>query len=405
MKKVIVVDSVMGSGKTQWAIQVMNSQPNRRFVYATPFKKEVDRIMKDCPGFVTGREKSKFKDFKKHLKAGNRIAITHECLLMADDETVQLINLQGYTLILDEVTKVISWVEITKKDIETILDRYATLDADNRLVWHDTAYRGEFDKVKKLAESKGLIALKNPDGTVNSLYCLLRDDIFTSFEEVYVLTYLFDSQVQRSYFDLKKIPYQKRQVKVSCSRYELVEFGSIEEDRGSFKIHICHDGKLNAIGDGNGSLSYSWYGNKARKNNKEKLRTLKKNLYNYFHNIRKAKASEILWTTFKDAKDKLKGDGFASCFESCNIRATNEFAARTNVGYCVNRYIRPQIVNFFKHHGIGVDEDGYALSEMVQFLWRTAIRNGGEIHLYIPSKRMRGLLEKWLGKHKECDAA
>ena len=43
-----------------------------------------------------------------------------------------------------------------------------------------------------------------------------------------------------------------------------------------------------------------------------------------------------------------------------------------------------------------MDQTLYALSEMVQFIWRSRIREGKEIVLYIPSKRMRELLKEWL---------
>ena len=33
---------------------------------------------------------------------------------------------------------------------------------------------------------------------------------------------------------------------------------------------------------------------------------------------------------------------------------------------------------------------------MLQFIWRSAIRNGEEIWVYIPSIRMRSLLKKWI---------
>ena len=50
----------------------------------------------------------------------------------------------------------------------------------------------------------------------------------------------------------------------------------------------------------------------------------------------------------------------------------------------------------FTTNNIAVDEDGYALSEMLQFIWRSAIRNGEEIWVYIPSIRMRNLLKQWI---------
>ena len=51
---------------------------------------------------------------------------------------------------------------------------------------------------------------------------------------------------------------------------------------------------------------------------------------------------------------------------------------------------------FYNAHGIEVNEDMYALSVMVQWIWRSAIRCGQEIYIYIPSKRMRTLLENWI---------
>ena len=46
-----------------------------------------------------------------------------------------------------------------------------------------------------------------------------------------------------------------------------------------------------------------------------------------------------------------------------------------------------------------MNDDVYAISEMVQVIWRSAIRNDEPIHLYIPSERMRNLFELWL----QCD--
>ena len=45
---------------------------------------------------------------------------------------------------------------------------------------------------------------------------------------------------------------------------------------------------------------------------------------------------------------------------------------------------------------IEIDEDGFALSELLQWIWRSQIRQGKPIILYIPSKRMRELLEDFL---------
>lgn len=66
------------------------------------------------------------------------------------------------------------------------------------------------------------------------------------------------------------------------------------------------------------------------------------------------------------------------------------------VDYVINRYLNPFYKHFFEQRDIEIDEDNYALSELLQWIWRSAIRNGEEINLYIPSQRMRELLEGFL---------
>ena len=38
----------------------------------------------------------------------------------------------------------------------------------------------------------------------------------------------------------------------------------------------------------------------------------------------------------------------------------------------------------------------YSLSVLIQWIWRSAIRDGEEIWIYIPVQRMRELLEQWI---------
>ena len=43
-----------------------------------------------------------------------------------------------------------------------------------------------------------------------------------------------------------------------------------------------------------------------------------------------------------------------------------------------------------------VNQDMYALSVLIQWIFRSAVRKGEEVWLYVPSKRMRHLLIEWL---------
>lgn len=80
-----------------------------------------------------------------------------------------------------------------------------------------------------------------------------------------------------------------------------------------------------------------------------------------------------------------------------NIKATNEYRNRRYIAYTVNRYINPALTINFNTVNLHIDEEKFALSEMIQFIWRSAIRDNNDIYLYLPSRRMRYLLQKWLG--------
>jgi len=59
------------------------------------------------------------------------------------------------------------------------------------------------------------------------------------------------------------------------------------------------------------------------------------------------------------------------------------------------------ITSYFNDKGISIDNDNYALSILLQWIWRSRIRNATDtdenrkIDLYLPSRRMRELLIKW----------
>jgi CTP:phosphocholine cytidylyltransferase-like protein len=62
----------------------------------------------------------------------------------------------------------------------------------------------------------------------------------------------------------------------------------------------------------------------------------------------------------------------------------------------LNKFNNIDLKETFDKYAIKVNEDTWALSEVVQFLYRSSIRNGHSIHLYIPSRRMRNLVKTWL---------
>ena len=76
----------------------------------------------------------------------------------------------------------------------------------------------------------------------------------------------------------------------------------------------------------------------------------------------------------------------------------DDYKDKTNCAYLINRYYNPMINRFFTDKGVKIEEDIWALSELIQWLFRSAIREEKEVNLYMPSSRMRSLLKDWLNK-------
>ncbi|WP_147706931.1 hypothetical protein [Microvirga massiliensis] len=69
--------------------------------------------------------------------------------------------------------------------------------------------------------------------------------------------------------------------------------------------------------------------------------------------------------------------------------------------YLCNVFPDPMIKGYFADRGVVVDEASYALSEMLQWIWRSQIRRGDPITAFVLSARMRMLLRWWLDPSKD----
>lgn len=397
--KVIVVDEMMGRGKSSAAINyINNSSEDERFIVITPYLTEIKRYKTACakkhfrePEYCGG---SKLDNIKELIKDGKNIISTHALFRKFDRDAIDRCKSLNYTLIMDEVADVVEHYEITEDDMKTVLEKYCTIDESTSLLtWREDQqqYVGKFSEVKALCELGGLVYVRG-----SLLLWLFPIEAFTAFEKVFILTYMFDAQIQSYYYKYYNLKYTFMYVNGdSLDNYKF----SLEKSNDNIcfddLIHIVDNYKLNIIGQSNQSLSLSWYNNNTKT---AVMKQLKKNIYNFFNNIRNGGSKDNMWTTFQDYKKELSGKGYTKGFLSINARARNDFRDRTSIAYPVNRYLNPMTKGFFQDHGVTVDEDGYALSEMLQFIWRSAIRDGGEIWIYIPSSRMRNLLIKWMSE-------
>lgn len=396
-----IVDSIMGSGKTSAAINYINSlDEDTKVIYITPYLNEVQRIKEECreKQFYEPQEYGTKKNgLKKDLLKGRNIVTTHALFQHFDDDIIELCNLQNYILFMDEVADVVDKFILDPKDIKVLLDEYTTIDDETgQVLWKeglkDYSRLGVFYTAKKLCDNGCLYMYNN-----SLMIWMFPIKVFKAFRRSYILTYLFDAQMQKYYYDYYGIKYNYLYVTGnSKSTYTFTCEEQDEKVEYDYKklINICDVDRVNRIGDDKYALSKSWY---TRNANKSTMNILKNNTYNFFkYMVGKSKSSDNLWTVFKEYKSCLKGNGYTKGYAPCTARATNQYKDKTNVAYLVNRFYDHNVYNFFYSKGIQMNEDLFALSEMLQFIWRSAIRNGEPINLYIPSCRMRNLLKEWI---------
>lgn len=399
-----IVDEMMGAGKTSAAINYINSHQENKYIYITPYLTEVERINREC-GFnfpiKYTQQTPKTVDLKILLNKGANIVTTHAMFHCFDDEIIDLCYSQGYILIMDEVTDVVEPYMMCKKDLEILLKDFASPDDSGILHWVADEHTEKFSEERRLCDL-GCLALYSDVAMV----WMFPVKIFNAFHESYILTYLFDAQVQKYYYDYYGMEYRHLYVDGDAKdNYHFTTEPNNTRHKYQYNklINIIQDEKLNMIGDAETALSKTWY---VRNSDNVLLSTLKKNVYNFFNNrmVKPVRpgvfitptSSDGIWTTFADYRKSISGRGYAKSFLSSNARATNEYKDRSVVAYLVNKYFNPVIKNFFVSKGIAVDEDKFATSEMLQFIWRSAIRDGNPITIYIPSSRMRRLLLSWI---------
>jgi len=405
-----IIDSIMGSGKTSWAIQYMKNAPAyQKFMYITPFKEEVERVVtavgRDFKQPLTDdKNETKLEDIKRLIADGENIVSTHSLFRSIDGEVIDLLDMENYTLILDEVMDVIEQVEISKDDLK-MLSENEVIECDSKGVvrWKQADYKkGYFEKVRNLANSGNLRMYEDTDGEPIAVYWTFPIETFNCFEEIFILTYMFDGQVQRAYFDLFGQQYAYKSVIKKRDKYILAPYVSFKhEDRSHLKelINIYYlspkDKKdMNKMGDRHNYFSVTDLKKKTK--NKETKKVIKDNAYNFYRNKCNVPTDEVMWTTYIEFKDRLTPRGLKEHFVSVNARATNKFQHKSTCIYLANVYVNPLTKHFFNKYGVEVNVELYALSELLQWLFRSRIRTGKSIDLYIPSKRMRNLLEQYL---------
>lgn len=400
-----VIDSMCGSGKSTKMFKMMqesyDKNPNKRFLYVTPFLSEIDeRVPKELPSmnFKTPENKGsgKLSSLCDLVTKGDNIATTHVLFSVLTSEIVDQIIKMQYVLVIDEAIGCVGLLnnELKKSDTTALLkSNMVFVDEENRgrLTWNEEDYPehdGKYAKIRSMCN-------------MSMLYCYA--DTFLMFEyppkllkeleQVFVLTYLFDGSDMRCWLDLNNVPY-------TILDNESLGLKSEKDIKAEIRknLTLLSNRTLDSFRQRDTTLSSSWY-DKAKPEEVKKYKAMLRSCIVQ----QKAKVGDVFWTTFKDKQKVMSGAGYTKgisedmpSFLPLNIRATNKYADYSLCMYTVNLYKNPVEVGYLRYNGIRVNEDDFALSEMIQFIWRGCIRKGEPMKVLILSKRMRSLLENWV---------
>lgn len=443
MKQIEVLESLMGNGKTYATLRYIEQQvlddSKNHWIYCTEYLDEIQIRTTDERSLCkelwrTPNDTDKTEKLIELLLEPKvqLIAITHALLLIASRNSYinQLIKAKGYNLFLDETIELIT--------------PYNKCKYGDFLIWHSENWFSMVDPLGKVVwtyddkTSNGLstsfdqLATDSKKGTVHahirgssvSLVNIEDEIIFNQFNRVILATYQLEYSLFDAYLRIKNI--KKIKSSIECSKNN-----TKETIRGNITHYTKHYDKFK-----NKKLSSTWWNESGKGCASVEDITLVSNTIRNIGNANGCKGKpHLLGFTVpaervtKSTKARVvnpKGYPTEVCFmvESsetdtegnpkliksstkdkaistyipCNARASEDYKQKVVMVHAYNRFPLVSITDYLTAKGIPYSHEVFALNELLQWLWRSAIRDNKPITVSILSDRMRDLFENWLVK-------
>lgn len=411
-----VLDEMMGSGKSSAIFKWIDSHPERRYIYVSPLLSEVDydgrihkelhKVFFESPSLANSNSDNKSDHLLSLLNAGSNIACTHSLYLKMSEEHIKLIEENKYIVLLDEEVEIISGMnDYSISDIKWLLEHnhISISDKDGMISWNNTNDFIEkthtYKHLKDMCDGQALYATKRNE---SMLVTQLPIRLITAADRVIVLTYMFKGNILDAFLKLKEIdciPFTDISVEYKQSKDELRSLITLLETPKTFK---SLSSKLSSTWYKNscGSLEAKIIAKTIRNlclNHKvvanQVMYTFPRNKF-FKENTRSVNISPLGFKQFKNSSGELE-----YCWLPCSMKATNDFANRDFLIHVYKRHPLQSVNAYLQDYGSPIDIEVFALSELVQWVFRSAIRNKKPIKISILSDKMNELFVEWLNNN------
>lgn len=409
------LDAPMGYGKTTAIINKVNTKGfkglgnTERFLVVTPYNAEVNRICENsCCVAPVGVKRDEIKSL---LASGENICCTHALFALFTNEHLDIIRESGYNyhLIIDEelslITDIVGYKRQLNKDNPSIIEQYGKDDYtilkkeglitetdEHEVLWNEEKeYAGVFVDLKKrlgihrlFRYGKGIIQMP-------------KRSLWLVFTSVTFCSYRMKDSLLSYYCQLNDITVNYQHIE----NKEIIEGYKALKPKRLDLLHLYTTPK-----DISYSCSKYFYSNNCRPQRGEKTSKLRRlsAMFRYFReNIVPSSVDKTAyyWTCYKGYAQYFVDKNLAKKrHRPCNMKAVNDLQVCQIIGYFVNRFMKVSIKNFLQQQGIEVNEKEIALSETIQFIWRSAVRAVAPkpVYVFIGSDGLKKDLDLWKGQ-------
>ena len=404
LRKITITDPPCGSGKTSKMIKEL--QPDRLYLIVVPLLSEVQRVLASTSLLniaeptssltETGTKKAALIEL---INRGQSIVTTHQLYSDIGQLAAQGF-LKNYNVIIDEVPGVVSAVKtLSKRSLDEFYVALGYLDVSasgactvtekwDNLV--DVVSETLDPRIKQYAQARNLYVCKQGTFLIAASRAL-----FSCCASVEVLTYQSKGSYFLRYLEKMKLPYhletdERLDAAFKAKAQQLISFANTKS-LGSIKLGYAKQ------------TSYSEHS--------KEVKTVRSGLKNWRERHLKGVPLENIMVTcaeshwrdpkaFQNGKLKLTGfaktTGFGKVHWVANqTRGTNDYSHCSHLIYLYDKHPMPPITQWLECPTKEFS-DAYGLTELIQWIWRSRIRNGQPITLYLPSPRMKRLLQDWL---------